>query len=222
MKVDRKEMLRYLGGGTGGEYTDRRIEEAIALAERVSAPRCVFRHFDVSDDRIGSYDPESRDVNSLLRGCRAAYLFAATIGSGAEKEEEKAFVCGDTLGAVLLDTAASCLIESYADEMCEKLARDENVTLTARFSCGYGDYPLSHQKDICRLLDTRRRIGLYVSEGGMLMPRKSVTAVMGVLADGYSPADVSRHTADKCMRCAAKNCAYRKAEQTYGENNEKK
>ena len=49
------------------------------------------------------------------------------------------------------------------------------------------------------------------------MPRKSITAVMGVLSESYSPTERADHTADKCSRCGAKNCAYRKAPQSYGE-----
>lgn len=219
MKVDRGEMLRYLNSAEErDERMLRRIDDAARLAESVASPRHVYRRLDVTGGTLAGYDPCSRDVAALLKGCGSAYLFAATIGSDVEKEEEKAFARGDSLGAVALDAAASCLIESYADEVCEKLAKEENVTLTARFSCGYGDYPLEHQSEVCRLLDTRRRIGLYVNEGGMLMPRKSITAVMGVLSESYSPTERANHTADKCSRCGAKNCAYRKAPQSYGES----
>lgn len=212
MNVSREEMLRYLGsrGFVPDERTSARMDAAIAVVRAVSVPRRIFRRLPLS-----ALPLEGKDVYAHLDGCKEAYLFAATLGTGPEREEEKAFAGGDSLGAVLTDTAASCLIESYCDEECEKLAESEDVTLTTRFSCGYGDWPLERQTDILRLLDAQRRIGLYVSDGGMMIPRKSVTAVMGVLADGYSALSAEAHTADKCAKCAALSCPYRKAPARY-------
>ncbi len=52
--------------------------------------------------------------------------------------------------------------------------------LTDRFSPGYGDMPLAQSGQICEVLNTGRSIGLTVSQSGILMPRKSVTAVLGI------------------------------------------
>ncbi len=219
MNVDRKELLRYIGGGEPDEAMNARIDEAIAAATAAAQPRSCFRRFSYDGKTLGGvYDPESRDVAELLRGCKEAFLFAATLGGGIERETEKAFARG-SLGALLTDAAASCLIESYCDEECERIAKEENVTLTLRFSCGYGDYPLTHQREVCRLLDAQRRIGLYVGEDSLLMPRKSVTAIMGVIAQGYSPTDRRGHTADKCAKCAALSCPYRRSPASYPEEN---
>lgn len=216
MNIDRKEMLRYLGsrGLTPDSRLTARMDEAIGLCLSASTPRCVFRRFDYDGTLApGGYSPQSADVEKLLSGCRAAYLFAATLGSGIEREEERAFARGDSLGAALLDAAASCLIESYCDEECGKLARAENAALTPRFSCGYGDYPLSHQPEILRLLDAQRSIGLHVSSGGIMVPRKSVTAIMGVCGCAAG----KTHAPDKCDGCAAAACPYRKTPDPSGE-----
>ena len=218
MKAPREEILRYLGsmGHAPDERLCTRIDDAVSAVTAAASPRSVFRRFGFDGSLIGTgYSPAGKDVLRQLDGCSAVYLFAATLGNGVERIEEQAFARGDSLGAVLLDAAASCLIESFCDDECERIARSEDVTLTSRFSCGYGDYPLEHQADIIRLLDAPRRIGLHVSESGMLMPRKSVTALIGVLGNGYSPADAAAHTADKCRRCAALNCPYRKAAASY-------
>ena len=49
--------------------------------------------------------------------------------------------------------------------------------LTRRYSCGYGDLPLSLQPDFVRVLDTPRKIGLACTPSLLLTPQKSVTAV---------------------------------------------
>ena len=88
----------------------------------------------------------------------------------------------------------------------EYLAR--GLYLTDRFSPGYGDLPLTVQKDLCGVLDTRRTLGLTVNESMLLIPEKSVTAVMGIC-----PAPQKhRAAADKsgCAKCAAfENCVFR-------------
>ena len=52
--------------------------------------------------------------------------------------------------------------------------------MTFRFSPGYGDYPIELQKDFLRILDAQRKIGLTVNDNFMLVPTKSVTAVLGL------------------------------------------
>ncbi|MDR1702298.1 MAG: methionine synthase, partial [Sporomusaceae bacterium] len=48
-----------------------------------------------------------------------------------------------------------------------------------RFSPGYGDFELTAQPDILRLANAQE-IGLGVTASMMLIPRKSVTAIIGV------------------------------------------
>ena len=214
MNVRREDMLRYLGsaGLTPDEWLTARMDEAVAETLAASSPRHVYRRLPLTD----SLPLSGNDVREALGGCREAVFFAFTLGTGPEEREARAFARGDSLGAALIDAAASCLIESYCDDVCEQIAKDENVTLTLRYSCGYGDWDLARQADVLRLLDAQRRIGLHVSAGGVMVTQKSVTAVAGVLADGYSPAARSSHTADKCARCAALSCPYRKAPASYG------
>ena len=73
---------------------------------------------------------------------------------------------------------------------------------TTRFSPGYGDFDIAHQKDIIRLLNCDRRIGLTLTGGYMLIPSKSVTAVIGFTEEKI-------HNEGKCMQCAEKLCEFR-------------
>ena len=88
----------------------------------------------------------------------------------------------------------------------EYLAR--GLYLTDRFSPGYGDLPLTVQKDLCGVLDTRRTLGLTVNESMLLIPEKSVTAVMGIC-----PVPQRHRAATEkggCAKCAAfENCVFR-------------
>ena len=81
----------------------------------------------------------------------------------------------------------------------------ENLYLTGRYSPGYGDWPITVQPRIAALLDTPKRIGLYVTDTFLMLPRKSVTAVMGL-----SDVPVTGKRAG-CAHCALREkCEYRK------------
>lgn len=110
--------------------------------------------------------------------------------------------------AVLCDAAATALIECVCDEaektLAAGLARGER--LTRRYSCGYGDLPLSLQPDFVRVLDTPRKIGLACTPSLLLTPQKSVTAVLGIAKAPPQPRQA------RCETCAfAASCQMRKA-----------
>ena len=64
-------------------------------------------------------------------------------------------------------------------ERREERAR-RGLGLTSRFSPGYGDLPLSVQPLFLDTVDAVRRIGLHMTPGDLMVPRKSVTALLGV------------------------------------------
>ena len=55
--------------------------------------------------------------------------------------------------------------------------------MTPRFSPGYGDLPIELQRDFLTLLDASRKIGLTATESSMLVPSKSITALIGIRSD---------------------------------------
>ena len=57
---------------------------------------------------------------------------------------------------------------------------ESGLYLTDRFSPGYGDMPLAQTREICAVLQTEKSIGLSVSQSGIMIPRKSVTAILGI------------------------------------------
>ena len=63
------------------------------------------------------------------------------------------------------------------DELRE--ARGE-ISFRPRFSPGYGDLSLELQRDIFRLLDCQRQIGVTLGDSLLMSPSKSVTAIIGV------------------------------------------
>ena len=70
---------------------------------------------------------------------------------------------------------------SFARRVREILAEKySGKYMTFRFSPGYGDYPIEMQKEYLRILDAPRKIGLTTGDSCLLVPSKSVTAVLGI------------------------------------------
>ena len=55
-------------------------------------------------------------------------------------------------------------------------------SLVTRYSPGYGDWPLDAQRELLALLDTPRAIGVSLTDSLLMVPSKSVSAVIGVKA----------------------------------------
>ena len=75
-------------------------------------------------------------------------------------------------------TAIKQVCDTAEKEIREKISKDNFMTW--RFSPGYGDLPITIQREFVRVTDAEKRIGLTVNEGGILLPRKSVTAIIGL------------------------------------------
>ena len=66
-------------------------------------------------------------------------------------------------------------------ERVSLIAKERYGDVTGRFSPGYGDLSLSVSCDILRLVDAERRLGIRMA-GSLMIPKKSITAIMGVKA----------------------------------------
>lgn len=180
--IDRRLWLRYLQAGA---EADDQLEAQLVRAEKLlldtAQPRAVYR---VTD--LAALPVEGASVRRHLAGCVRAAVMAVTIGSGIDELIKRTQITSMP-DAVILDTGASVLAEQAADE-AERILKEElaeklpDMYATSRFSPGYGDYPVACQREVLNLADAPRRIGLTVTASDMMVPHKSVTAVIG-LAD---------------------------------------
>ena len=147
---------------------------------REAQPRLVMRRFALMPGGAlagTTLTLRGGDVRAMLSTCREAVLLAATLGAQSERLLLRT-QAQDAARTLILDAAMSAAIEAVLD--------GQEQTLRAELSA-------------------QRAIGLTVSAGGVMIPRKSVTAVMGV-----SDVPVARRPAG-CEGCAAREtCALRR------------
>lgn len=146
----------------------------------------------------------SRDLAAHLKGCEEALLLGATLGSRVDAAIRR-LALGSVAEGAAAQAVAAALIESYCDEVQARFDTD-GLAQRPRFSPGYGDWDLAEQRLLFPVLNCAKLIGLTLTEGCMMAPSKSVTAVIGLSEDVQC-------VWNKCMTCGNINCPYRASEE---------
>ena len=110
--------------------------------------------------------------------------------------------------AVVFQACAAAVLETHCDELVKNLAeelKEQEKYLRPRFSPGYGDFSILHQKQILDSLDATKCIGLSMTDSCMLIPTKSVTAVIGI-----SNVNEQCHKSG-CEVCDKLDCTFRRS-----------
>ena len=145
-----------------------------------------------------------------MKGCDEVIIFAATVGIGIDRliskyghvSESKALFM-QALGAERVES----LCDLFNSEMNEQVLA-EGKYLRPRFSPGYGDLPISVQKDFVTVLDCPRRLGINLNDSFLMSPSKSVTAIIGIT--DRENCDINNYDKESCVHCGKTDCEYRK------------
>jgi len=222
IEIDKKEVLRYLGGTAknNDEETDRLIDEIIEEIKKISVPKSQFRIFNIRKNQNNIQILNSililkgKDIIKHLIHSKKVAIMAVTLGIQVDKRI-KYYSNIDLTKAVILDACATTYIEAISDNLeseIKEIANQSNCNLTYRFSPGYGDFSLVVQDNILKVLNSPRTMGLTVSNEHILIPSKSVTAIIGFEDKSIKkPTGKVQKRADneKCKTCLRyKNCIY--------------
>lgn len=168
-----REILRYAGvTAPSGEIKDL-LEECIAESDGIFQNKVCYGIFDYG----GQITSEALSKN--LEGCSRVVLFAATVGIQLDRLIVKYSKLSPSK-ALMFQAIGAERIESLCNTFCNEMSKELDVRLKPRFSAGYGDLPLEVQKDIFRVLDCPRKIGLTLNDSLLMSPTKSVTAIVGI------------------------------------------
>ena len=210
MKISVPEVMRYLK--MSGAAADGRVSALIGeLTDTLAADTIPKNVYGIWDCRLSTagltldgMTVKSESLAGHLAGCRYVVLLAATLGIGADTLLRR-YSVQDMEKTVIGQAVCAAMIEAYCGEIENELKQNPLISglcPTTRFSPGYSDFDITHQKDILRLLNCDRRIGLTLTGGYMMVPSKSVTAVIG-----FSEENI--HNERRCKRCAEKSCEFR-------------
>ena len=218
LQIDAKETRRYAGLMKAKDFDESKIADACQDARLLATPRGIWQVFDYDcqTQEIKANPPciiEGSQIGAHLAGCDKVILLAATVGDAIEETVTKKFADGEYSASVLLDAAATTAVEQIANSMEKAIkpkAAAKGYGMRWRFSPGYGDWPIEQQPELIRL-SRAADIGISLSSSMMLVPRKSITAIIGLYKEDKSNPDaaISPH-AKGCAACGKLDCPARK------------
>jgi len=186
MTVDLAEIARYMRMGRSvpeGELA-RRVETLRDGALAAMRPRTVWRRFPVADGAIASGGVRIEIAGTLAKhmtGCGDAYLACGTLGAGFDTFQRRAAAASGA-DALIAQAAGAALIEKVMDALEDEIRAElaPGESLAQRYSPGYGDFPLAAQRPLLELVDAPRTVGVSLTDTLLMVPSKSVSAVIGV------------------------------------------
>lgn len=171
---DYDAILRYAGAGDGQrDLVDRVIAELDGAFCYHICYRVYPLSFTSSGLDMGFCQTDSVDLSRFLQGHSHVLVLGATVGLATDRAVLRYGKTQPSL-AVMADAVGVERIETMLDAFCR-----QTTGSVARFSPGYGDLPLSVQKDIFAALPLYK-IGMSLGEQLLITPTKSVTAFVGV------------------------------------------
>jgi hypothetical protein len=174
------------------DVPERGVRDAVLKAARraseLSSFSAVFRTY-----RVEERTPEaiviqgsdtllrSESLLRLLEGAREVTLLVVTLGAAwddaldalAARDEAAEAWFLDSIGTLMADRAARLVEDRAASDMARA-----GLERTRRYRPGYGDFRLEAQGELCELVEAGR-IGVSVNEAFALLPRKSISGVIG-------------------------------------------
>ena len=189
--VDRDDLLRYLGyrGQAVAPELEKRMDEMVARCLTLARPRASLASYPIRTRTTDAIELDGctlrltgHDIVAHLSDATEVVLFAATVGADVDRELRRLSLT-DPLGQVIFDAAATAVAERAADAANAHIrayAAEQGLYTSWRFSPGYGDLPLSVQPAFLAALDATRQLGITLTPSDLMVPTKSVTALVGI------------------------------------------
>ncbi len=190
--INEREVWRYSGYRGPEDAVDeelrRTFDQVVQELKDAFTYKVCYRRLPVEwEDGVPGlpFGSESKDLRKCLEGSSEIVIFAATVGLAVDRyiAKYKSFL---PTKALLMQAYGAERVERLCDLFCGEIRREaaqEGLRCTPRFSPGFGDLPLTVQRDVFRLLDCDRKLGISLNESLLMTPSKSVTAVFGLGAD---------------------------------------
>ena len=188
IEINEREVEWYLGirGAEVNEEVRARIREVSAELQNISRPRWTGTSLPLSFAEgfpvIDGTVRRSKSLAKNLQGCEEVILFVATIGPGCDRLVQR-YEASSMAQAAIAQAAGAAMIEAYVNTINKDLKKDAELRglyARSRFSPGYGDLTLEMQKDFSRILDMPKTIGVRLTDSLLMVPSKSVTALIGL------------------------------------------
>lgn len=185
-EVNSRTALLYARVPRADEKTRDALQECIADVSGILTPKVLYTVCPVSIDNdrvdLGFKETVSGNLAKHLSGCSQVIVMLATVGSGIDRyvaRYQKLRPSRAYLAGAIGTERVEALCDAFETEL-SSLPEYLGCAFTKRYSPGYGDLSLSIQSDILSLLEAYKYAGITLSDGYLMMPSKTVTALIGV------------------------------------------
>ena len=206
--VNYGEVMRYAGAKKTDENLKTLIDECLKECEKEKAINFAVCYAEVpvkiknGETDFTVFALKSKNLATALRGAKSALIFACTIGIGIDRLIKKYSEINPSRALVFQALGAE-RVETFTDFFIADYEKVYGVSLSPRFSAGYGDLSLSAQKDIFNFLNPQKRLGLTLNDSLIMSPSKSITAIAGINGKHLN-------CETSCKNCAKSDCGYRR------------
>lgn len=222
--INENEVLRYLEykGQNISDNLKKTIDECIKITKEKINPRYVLRVYTILRENSNTHEIcikgsnlklNSKDLYDLLDDCNECIIMSVTLGLDVEKEIKK-YSYLELTKSIIIDACATTAIEEACDLIqnnMEEELNNQGKYITMRYSPGYGDLSIEANKEIINVLNSTKEIGLTITESGIMIPRKSVVAIIGITSSREDKVKKS------CLNCLNyETCKYKKGDGNYG------
>ena len=209
-------LFRSIGNHGEHEALAPAVRRALQLIRETARPLASYEIIPVQSTEGGKLYLEREPVIPLSIGphidliakAQQVFVYIVTLGQGPEAKVEELFDTGQALEGYLLDLAATIslgLATDHLSRMVEAYAAQKGWGVSRRLSPGsLAGWPLRDQRNIARLAQGER-IGVQLTSGYLLMPRKSVTGLIGV-----GPHYTERQVGSVCYLCRLRETCWRR------------
>lgn len=165
---------------------ENEIESCIEEVKSLSHVKKTYLTFtiEIKDDKIYVNNTnlifEGKDIYNHLKNCEEIAIMLVSLGHLIDRKI-KYYQKSSMYKSVMFNAVAAEYIELHCDELnkeINELAAKSEYKTNFRYSPGYGDFPLEIQRSLLRVLNSEK-FGVTATEGNMMNPSKSVTAVIG-------------------------------------------
>jgi len=146
-------------------------------------------------------------LSSVLSQAQELAVLVCTIGCKLEEKVTDYFGKSKPLQGLLLDGIGSASVDALTQEVCRLIMHGASLRgyqTSSPLSPGGPSFPLSEQWQLFKLVPAEE-IGVRLTPKGLMVPRKSVSMVIGI-----GPQMTTWTKAEACARCnLSKTCRYR-------------
>lgn len=194
--LDAHRVKTYATGRGAKDFTDDDILDACKSVLAAIKPQGTYQQcfYDPASKSMlcdAPFDIKGEDIAMRLERVQITLAIVVTLGTAVDDLIDQAYVAKDFTKGILLDSAAAIALQAVTEEMTtylDVIGKKKGYSVSWRWSPGTGDWPQSQDKELAKAAHGET-IGVTSTESGMLTPRKSVAAFVGMEFDteGCSP-----------------------------------